>query len=43
MKREAEEFAIAREAALALQRKKHSEAMADMEEQMEVANRARQK
>ncbi len=43
MKKEAEEAAIAREAALAQMRKKHGEAVTEMEEQMEIANRARQK
>ena len=43
LKREAEESAIHREAALANLRKRHAEAMLDMEQQIEAANHARQR
>ena len=43
LKREAEEAIIQREAALASLRKKHNDAIADMEQQIEATNHARQK
>ena len=43
LKREAEEAAIHREAALANLRKRHAEAINDLEQQIEAANHARQK
>ena len=43
LKREAEEASIYREAAMAAMRKKHNEAMAELEQQIEASNHSRQK
>ena len=43
LKREAEEATIHREAAISSIRKKHNEALAEMEQQIEASNFARQK
>ena len=43
LKKEAEQSAIHREAALASMRKKHNEAVTELEQQIEAANHARQR
>ena len=43
LKKEAEEAAINREAAIAQLRKKHNEANAELEQQIEASNHARQR
>lgn len=43
LKKEAEEAAINREAAIAAMRKKHNEANAELEQQIEASNHARQR
>ena len=43
LKREAEEASIYREAAMAAMRKKHNEAMAELEQQIEASRHSRQK
>ena len=43
LKKEAEEATIHREAAIAAMRKKHNEAMAELEQQIEASGHARQR